>query len=987
METFDQSLRRVLLSLLSPDNNTRREAERYVTSCESQSGFTLALLNLVNVLSNSVIPEDIAIRQSASVLFKNVIKRRWQTEEDDKENAIPDGDREAIKLHLINLMCSTPVDVQKQLAEAVSIIAKHDFPAKWDTLIGQLIQKIESKDIHIIKGVMLTANSIMKRFRYVFKNDQLYAELDYCLKQFQQPLLLTYQYFGNLVILHANDKASLLIIMETLALMTRIYFSLNWQDIPEFFEDHINDWMTEFAKYLTYSNPILIDNDEETEPGPIDKLQAAIVDNLVLYATKYEEEFASHLSHFTQIIWELLLHVSIKPKYDNLATNSIKFLTSVSSKQMNMHLFNDNILQQIIEHIVIRNLASTENDEDIFESNPTDYIQKDIEGSDQDTRRRAACELIRSLLKFFNIQISQLCITYINLMLTEYNKRLSWKCKDTALNLILAVAVLSTSTGQGAAELNPNVNILEMFNTHILPEIHDTNINARPIVKADAIKLVCLFRTHVNTSFMLDLIPHMVRYLKSEYVVVQTYAAMCIERFLSVKDRDATGKMVHRVTRDSIAPHLNELFSGLFIVMANPDLPENDYVMKCVMRVLVLMDYAIAPVMELVLQQLTASLERVCKNPANPHFNHYLFECLAVLVRSSCNGAVTGTPTTIDPILASARMEALLFPPFQAVLSQDIIEFVPYVFQVLAQLLYFRPRVAQGGLSDAYKALFPPLLAPVLWERKGNIPALIELLRAYVYRGVSDIVAGNHLTGVLGIFQKLLASKANESYGFSLLEALIRYVPWVNMDAYFRTILELLLRRLMENSTPHYMRHLMSAMCLMSTMYGAQQLYQTLEGIQLGMTSMLITKIWTPVSENSANIDTSMIKHMVIGCTKLLCDSPISQNPQLWGPLLKLTISIIDGNQDKSDEKDTNEDDKEDSREFDSTYSRLAYAQVPEPEPTQEMIQMTSVFVNSLATLCKSNPGAYSGLIQSVLDERGRMTLQTLLTQAGVTLV
>eukprot|EP01036_Dinobryon_divergens_P039792 gene39792-52519_t len=91
--------------------------------------------------------------------------------------------------------------------------------------------------------------------------------------------------------------------------------------------------------------------------------------------------------------------------------------------------------------------------------------------------------------------------------------------------------------------------------------------------------------------------------------------------------------------------------------MANPDLPENDYVMKCVMRVLVLMDYAIAPVMELVLQQLTASLERVCKNPANPHFNHYLFECLAVLVRSSCNGAVTGTPTTIDPILASARME------------------------------------------------------------------------------------------------------------------------------------------------------------------------------------------------------------------------------------------------------------------------------------------------------------------------------------------
>jgi exportin-2 (importin alpha re-exporter) len=31
-----------------------------------------------------------------------------------------------------------------------------------------------------------------------------------------------------------------------------------------------------------------------------------------------------------------------------------------------------------------------------------------------------------------------------------------------------------------------------------------------------------------------------------------------------------------------------------------------------------------------------------------------------------------------------------LFPPFQAVLSLDVAEFSPYVFQILAQLLEFR---------------------------------------------------------------------------------------------------------------------------------------------------------------------------------------------------------------------------------------------------------------------------------------------------------
>ena len=42
--------------------------------------------------------------------------------------------------------------------------------------------------------------------------------------------------------------------------MTRIFFSLNWQDIPEFFEDNIAIWMTEFMKYLTYKNVLVEDN-------------------------------------------------------------------------------------------------------------------------------------------------------------------------------------------------------------------------------------------------------------------------------------------------------------------------------------------------------------------------------------------------------------------------------------------------------------------------------------------------------------------------------------------------------------------------------------------------------------------------------------------------------------------------------------------------------------------------------------------------------
>ena len=43
----------------------------------------------------------------------------------------------------------------------------------------------------------------------------------------------------------------------------RIFYSLNWQEIPEYFEDHIKEWMGQFHKYLTYENPLLVDASEE----------------------------------------------------------------------------------------------------------------------------------------------------------------------------------------------------------------------------------------------------------------------------------------------------------------------------------------------------------------------------------------------------------------------------------------------------------------------------------------------------------------------------------------------------------------------------------------------------------------------------------------------------------------------------------------------------------------------------------------------------
>ena len=65
------------------------------------------------------------------------------------------------------------------------------------------------------------------------------------------------------------------------------------------------------------------------------------------------------------------------------------------------------------------------------------------------------------------------------------------------------------------------------------------------------------------------------------------------------------------------------------------------------------------------------------------------------------------------------------------------VEFMPYAFQILSLML----EMHETTVPESYSSLYSFLLAPVLWERMGNIPPLVRLLRAYVEKGGDQIFA------------------------------------------------------------------------------------------------------------------------------------------------------------------------------------------------------------------------------------------------------
>lgn len=195
-----------------------------------------------------------------------------------------------------------------------------------------------------------------------------------------------------------------------------------------------------------------------------------------------------------------------------------------------------------------------------------------------------------------------------------------------------------------------------------------------------------------------------------------------------------------------------------------------------------------------------------------------------------CASCRAGVPDHFVLLATTMCVSFIIHWHVQSVLSNDVMEFLPYVFQILAQLLELRPAPAPGtsNLTPGYESLFPPLLTATLWLRVGNVPALTQLMQvslmlvvrfhrcmctsrqqmavflhtvtpqhmngfwsnthfefvtcvvdsyvqAYLRRGAAFIASSNNMGPLLGVWQQLLATPNQEEHAFALMEALCEY--------------------------------------------------------------------------------------------------------------------------------------------------------------------------------------------------------------------
>lgn len=212
-------------------------------------------------------------------------------------------------------MLRSPPALQKQLSDAVSIIGKYDFPKKWPQLIDEMVDKFATGDFNVINGVLQTAHSLFKRYRYEFKSQNLWEEIKLVLDRMAKPLTDLLLATMQLTKVHENNTEALKVIYGSLVLVCKVFYSLNSQDLPEFFEDNMATWMKAFHELLTIDVPCLHTGDDE-DAGVLEHLRSQVCENIAMYAQKYDEEFAPFMETFVTAVWELLVKTGMQTKYD-----------------------------------------------------------------------------------------------------------------------------------------------------------------------------------------------------------------------------------------------------------------------------------------------------------------------------------------------------------------------------------------------------------------------------------------------------------------------------------------------------------------------------------------------------------------------------------------------------------------------------------------------------------------------------------------------
>ncbi|CAN7038713.1 unnamed protein product [Brassica rapa subsp. trilocularis] len=307
----------------------------------------------------------------------------------------------------------------------------------------------------------------------------------------------------------------------------------------------------------------------------------------------------------------------------------------------------------------------------------------------------------------------------------------------------------------------------------------------------------------------------------------------------------------------------------------------------------------------------------------NPTFNHYIFESVAVLVRRACECDIS----------LITEFDSSLFPRLKMILADDVREFIPYAFQLLAQLVELNIQ----PISPDYMEMFLLLLAPnPNWWR-------------ILQKAPHEVTQKN----LLGVFDKLVKTPSTVEQGCYVLNTVIEYMEYGVIAPYMTFVWSSLFTNLQQKKSVELQKCLVIFISLFLVKHGPANLVDTMNAVQRNIFIAIL-----PRQDSYVRLQPFSIQQLLM--------SLVSRPEQ---------------------ERAIDEPEMPEISDNTATFVNLYNVGRRQVDPLEDITDPKQFFVTSLAMLSASHPGRYPWVIRYNLEKANQDALIKLCTAYNCAIV
>ncbi|KAE8714491.1 Importin beta-like SAD2 [Hibiscus syriacus] len=694
----------VLQAALSPNPAERKAAEESLNKYQYTPQHLVRLLQIV--IENNC---PIAVRQVASIQFKNFIAKNWAPLDPNEPQKILQSDKDVVRDHILVFVAQVPPLLRVQLGECLKTIIHADYPEQWPRLLDWVKHNLQDQQVY---GALFVLQILARK--YEFKSEEERTPVHHIVEETFPHLL---NIFNRLV----QIEKPAVEVADLIKLICKIFWSSIYLEIPKQLLDPnaFNAWMMLFLNVLERSVPV--------EGQPVDpelrkswgwwKVKKWIVHILNRLYTRFGDlklrnpenrAFAqmfqkNYAGKILECHLNLLGVIHVGGYLPNRVTNLILQYLSNSISKNSMYTLLQPQLDVLLFEIVFPLMCFNDNDQKLWEEDPHEYVRKGYDIiEDLYSPRTASMDFVSELVRKRGKENLQKFIQFIVEIFKRYDEApLEYKPYRQKDGALLAVGALCDKLKQ----TEPYKSELEhMLIQHVFPEFRS------PVghLRAKAAWVAGQY-AHVNFSDknnFLQALHSVVSGLRDPELPVRVDSVFALRSFVEAcKDLN------------DIRPILPQLLDEIFKLMNEV---ENEDLVFTLETIVDKFGEEMAPYALGLCQNLAAAFWR-CMNTAEADDEVDDPGALAAVGCLRAIGTILESVSRLSHLFV--QVEPTLLPIMQRMLTTDGQEVFEEVLEIVSYMTFFSPTISldmwslwplmSEALADWAIDFFPNILVPL----------------------------------------------------------------------------------------------------------------------------------------------------------------------------------------------------------------------------------------------------------------------------------